>query len=185
MAKRRGMEVLLILILVSLVSLWTLRDPVEDVSKLSSSPSPSDLSRKITINGISLGMTLDEVTDRLGPSLSEVNGKLIGDIYNFGREQGAMGFADFTGIQLGKDERVSFIQGGRLELDGKRVIEDFWSLDENQRAETEQKLRELLPEAQFQVGTKGVRKIELARERLVVTLGQNDSWIFRLGERRK
>src|SRR5690606_5611587 len=138
MAKRRSFEVLFVFIIVSLVSLWTLRDPVENVPRvaLSLSPSPTTLSRKISINGISLGMTLDQVTAHLGPSLSHGNGRLSGDTYNFGREPGAMGFADFTGIQLDSEERVSFIQGSRLELDGKRVAEEFWSLEEPEKAKT-------------------------------------------------
>lgn len=128
-------------------------------------------------------MTLKQVTAQLGPSLSQVNGKMIGDIYNFGREQGAMGYADFTGIQIDSEERVSFLQGGRLELDGKRVAEEFWSLEATEKTETVQKLKELFPEAQFE-SKNGGQRAELASERLLITLASNGSWTFRLGERR-
>jgi hypothetical protein len=184
-AKRRGLEVLFIVVIVGLVSTWSFQDRIPNVPGAVSAGSSSPfVPREISINGVRLGMTLEQVTALLGRSLSEVDGKLIGDTYSFGQEPGAMGYADFTGVQLDDNQRVTFIQGNRLEVDGKRVAEDFWALPEEEKAETVKRLEELFGEAKFQ-SKNGARKAVLAREELMVDLSRNGSWTFRLGKQKK
>lgn len=81
----------------------------------------------LAINGVSLGMTREEVIARRG----EPGGD--GPVLTFGSEPGFFGYSNFTVLKLDADNRVCGVAGANLEQDGDPVAEEAWAAEEDMK----------------------------------------------------
>lgn len=130
MSKRRYLELGFVILVVALCAAW-LRPKVEKVHRSNEQPtvcdvipSPVDTVSQVSINGAALGMTYQEVTDVLGPSIGYIppHGKLP-KVVSFGQEARPdnLGYADFTEVGFDEQRKVIYVAGFRLFVDGQML----------------------------------------------------------------
>jgi hypothetical protein len=132
----------------------------------------------LTINGVGLGMTLDQVKELAGPGLRQNPNRP--SAYSFETKIGKQALKDLTTIEVGEDETVNLVSGDRLELKGHPIAEDYFLQTEQERLETMERLESLLGPLELQKQFGGARAA-LPQHKLTISITKNGQWVFRLG----